>query len=178
MLRRGAELLETDSAVAQNACVSNYYEVIDYTHAKQNLYEIIDKLPKNTSAKDKNQIIEMWKSLLWEGSLDQLEKEIGQTIRNAKKRKEALAKFNSYFLKNRNRMQYADFRFLNFPIGGGCVESAVRRVINLRMKSPGSFWKRETAESMLLLRSQLLSGIWGVMTGNIFKEIQHTCSYH
>jgi len=164
--------------LAKKLGVSNFYEVIDYTHAKQNLYELIDKLPKNTSAKDKNQIIEKWKNLLWEGSLDQLEKEIGQTIRNSKKRKGALAKFNSYFLKNRSRMQYANFRLLNLPIGSGCVESAIRRVINLRMKSPGSFWKPETAESMLFLRSQLLSGRWGVMTGNIFKETRRVCSCH
>ena len=164
--------------LAKKLGVSNYYEVIDYTHAKQNLYEIIDKLPKNTSAKAKNQIVEMWKNLLWEGSLDQLEKAIGQTIRNAKKRKGALAKFNSYFQKNRSRMQYADFRRLNLPIGSGCVESAIRRVINLRMKSPGSFWKPETAESMLFLRSQLLSGRWSIMTENIFKETRYVCSCH
>lgn len=164
--------------LAEKLGVSNCHEVIDYTHAKQNLYEIIDKLPKNTSDKDKNRIIEMWKNLLWEGSLDRLEKEIGQTIRNAKKRKGAFAKFHNYFLKNRNRMRYADFRRLNLPIGSGCVESAIRRVINLRMKSPGSFWKPETAEAMLFLRSQLLSGRWGVMTGNIFKEIRQACSCH
>ena len=164
--------------LAKKLGVSNHYEVIDYTHAKQNLYEIIDKLPKNTPAKAKKQIIDMWKNLLWEGRLDQLEKEIGQHIRHSKKRKEALSKFNSYFQKNRSKMQYADFRCFNLPIGSGCVESAIRRVINLRMKSPGIFWKTKTAESMLFLRSQLLSGRWRIMTDNIFKEIRHACSCH
>jgi len=164
--------------LAKKLGVSNHYEVIDYTHAKQNLYEIIDKLPKNTPAKAKKQIIDMWKNLLWEGRLDQLEKEIGQHIRHSKKRKEALSKFNSYFQKNRSKMQYADFRCFNLPIGSGCVESAIRRVINLRMKSPGIFWKTKTAESMLFLRSQLLSGRWRIMTDNIFKENRHACSCH
>jgi hypothetical protein len=164
--------------LAEKLGVSNCYEVIDYTHAKQNLYEIIDKLPKNTPAKAKKQIIEMWKNLLWEGRLDQLEKAIGQRIRHSQRRKEALAKFSSYFRKNRSRMQYADFRRLNLPIGSGCVESAIRRVINLRMKSPGIFWKKKTAESMLFLRSQLLSGRWRIMTDNFFKEIRHACSCH
>ena len=158
--------------------ISNYYEVIDYTHAKQNLYEIIGKLPKNMSAKAKKQIIERWKGLLWDGRLGQLEKEIVKNIRHSKKRKEALAKLNNYFARNRSRMQYADFRYINLPIGSGCVESAIRRVINLRMKSPGSFWKPETAESMLFLRSQLLSGRWGIMAENIFKETRHVCSSH
>lgn len=57
-------------------------------------------------------------------------------------------------------MTYAEFRRLKIPIGSGCVESAIRRVINLRLKSPGIFWKIETAESMLFLRNQLLSGRW------------------
>ena len=164
--------------LVQKLGVANHYEVIDYTHAKQSLYEIIDKLPKNTSAKTKNQTIERWKNLLWEGRLDQLEKTIGQDFRHSKKRKEALAKFNNYFQKNRSRMQYADFRSLNLPTGSGCVESAIRRVVNLRMKSPGSFWKKETAESMLFLRSQLLSGRWRIMTDNIFKEIRQACLCH
>ena len=164
--------------LAKKLGVSNHYEVIDYTHAKQNLYEIIDKLPKNTPAKAKKQITDMWKNLLWDGRFDQLEKAISQHIRHSKKRKEALAKFSSYFRKNRSRMQYADFRRLNLPIGSGCVESAIRRVVNLRMKSPGIFWKKKTAESMLFLRSQLLSGRWRIMTDNIFKDIRHACSCH
>lgn len=160
---------------AKKLGIRNHCEIIDYTHAKQNLYEIIDKLPKNTSIKTKCQIAEKWKNLLWEGSLNELKKSIGKHIGHPKKRREALAKFDSYFLKNRKRMQYADFRNLKLPTGSGCVESAIRRVINLRMKSPGSFWKTETAESMLFLRSQLLSGRWRIMTENIFKEVRSLC---
>lgn len=37
------------------------------------------------------------------------------------------------------------------PIGSGAVESAVRRVINLRLKKTWIFWKEESAEEMLLL---------------------------
>jgi len=158
--------------LANKLGISNHYEVIDYTHAKQNLNEIIDKLPKKVPAKEKNRITDMWKNLLWEGKLIELKKEIGKHISYPKKRREALAKFNSYFMKNRNRMQYADFRSLKLPTGSGCVESAIRRVINLRLKSPGTFWKPETAESMLFLRGQLLSGRWNIMTGNIFEEVR------
>jgi len=81
-------------------------------------------------------------------------------------------------MKNRNRMQYASFRSLNLPSGSGCVESAIRRVINLRLKSPGIFWKPETAESMLFLRSQLLSGRWNIMTENIFKAVRSRSLCH
>jgi hypothetical protein len=81
-----------------------------------------------------------------------------------------LNKFNNYFVKNLCRMQYAAFRLLNLPTGSGCVESAMRRVINLRLKSPGIFWKRETAEVMLFLRSTLLCGRWDNMLEHLLQQ--------
>ncbi len=156
--------------------ISKIYEVIDYTHAKQNLYEIIDKLPKKILSKKKKRIIDSWKNILWEGNMNKLKMEIEKYIRYPKKRREALAKFNSYFMKNKNKMQYALFHELRLPIGSGCVESAIRRVINLRLKSPGIFWKPETSEAMLFLRSQLLCGRWNIMICNIFKQIRLLCA--
>jgi len=44
------------------------------------------------------------------------------------------------------------------PTGSGTVESAIRRVINLRVKGAGMFWKRENAEKMFFLRSLVLTG--------------------
>ena len=44
------------------------------------------------------------------------------------------------------------------PIGSGAAESAVRRVINLRLKGNSKFWREENAEGMLLLRSYLKAG--------------------
>jgi hypothetical protein len=158
--------------------ISNHYEVIDYTHAKQNLHLIIDKLPQKTPAKEKLRIADAWKNLLWEGKLNALKKEIKKHINSPKRRKEALAKFQNYFLKNSRRMRYANFRDLNIPTGSGCVESAIRRVINLRLKSPGTFWKPETAEAMLFLRNQLLSGRWNLMIDNMFiqNRLLHVCN--
>ncbi len=152
--------------------VAHHYEVIDYTHAKQNLNEIIEKFPKTISTKKVARITEEWKELLWQGNLDEIETQIKKQISYPKKRQEALTKFNNYFKRNRNRVQYASMQEQKLPIGSGCVESAIRRVVNLRMKSPGIFWKKETAEPMLFLRSQLLSGRWEIMIGNIFKEIR------
>lgn len=40
--------------LAQKLKIPVHYEVIDHTHAKQNLYEIIDKLPILTPSKEKN----------------------------------------------------------------------------------------------------------------------------
>lgn len=93
-----------------------------------------------------------------------------QLITSRTKRKQALTKFKNYFLNNYHRMQYVGFRYFNVTTGSGCVESAIRRVINLRLKSPGIFWKRETAEVMLFLRSTLLCGRWDRMLTNLFAD--------
>ena len=45
-------------------------------------------------------------------------------------------------------------------MGSGAMESAVRRVINLKLKSPGKFWLLVNAEATLHLRSYLKAGHW------------------
>ena len=55
-------------------------------------------------------------------------------------------------------MGYARLKANNWPIGSGAVESAIRRVINLRLKGPGIFWYRENAEAMLMLRAYYKAG--------------------
>jgi hypothetical protein len=68
----------------------------------------------------------------------------------------------SYLEKHEDhcRMDYARYRRRGLPIGSGAVESAVRRVINLRVKGPGLMWKEKNAEGMVLLRAAVLSGRW------------------
>jgi hypothetical protein len=58
------------------------------------------------------------------------------------------------------RLNYATFRRRRLPVGSGAIESAIRRVINLRMKGNGVFWKEDNAEAMLVLRGLVLSRRW------------------
>jgi hypothetical protein len=155
------------SSLAKKLKIKTHYEVIDYTHAKQNLQIVADDLPKKLGSKKLAAITEDWKNLLWQGKLGEIHHQIRQFIKSPAKRKRALNKFKNYFLSNSHRMQYTTFRDLNLPTGSGCVESAIRRVINLRLKSPGIFWKRETAEVMLFLRSTLLCERWHIMLKNL-----------
>ena len=61
----------------------------------------------------------------------------------------------------------SDFKKKNIPIGSGSVESAIRRVLNLRIKGARLFGLKENAEKMIFLRSQLLSGRWNIMMSNL-----------
>lgn len=58
------------------------------------------------------------------------------------------------------RLQYPTFRKLGLPLGSGAIESSIRRVINLRLKNNGMFWREEHAEEMLQVRAQVISKRW------------------
>jgi hypothetical protein len=58
------------------------------------------------------------------------------------------------------QLDYARFRRRGVPLGSGAIESAIRRVINLRLKGNSISWYEENAEGMLMLRCQVLSNRW------------------
>jgi len=70
-------------------------------------------------------------------------------------------------------MDYKRLKRLKLPIGSGSIESAIRRVINLRLKNPGTFWNVENVERMLYLRAQILSNRWEEM----IKEVKAHCRF-
>lgn len=144
------------------------HEVLDYTHAVQNLSEILDLVPaQHRAGLDKG-----WKALLWQGDLQGLRQAIAETLKG-KKRTQALPKWQHYFAYPAQRMRYQQFRDQHLPCGSGHVESAIRRVINLRLKAPGTFWTRPMAECVLFLRAQLLSGRWDILLVNLTGRTAH-----
>lgn len=58
------------------------------------------------------------------------------------------------------RLSYVSFRRQGLPCGSGAIESSIRRVINLRLKSNAIFWKSDNAESMLQVRCQVIPDRW------------------
>lgn len=143
------------------------HQVLDYTHAKQNLQALIELLPARVQAE--GTVAQRWKDWLWQGQLEQIHQDLRRQLRG-RRREQALRKWASFFALNAERMQYARFRELNLPCGSGAVESAIRRVINLRLKGPGLFWTREMAENFLFLRAQLLSGRWAIFLHNVARS--------
>jgi hypothetical protein len=57
-------------------------------------------------------------------------------------------------------LDYDRFQKRKLPIGSGAIESAVRRVINLRLKGNGILWLEKNAEAMLVLRAAALTERW------------------
>ena len=146
---------------------AHVYQVLDYTHAKQQLALLLDAVAKGK--RQQEHLDKKWLALLWQGKIDDLATEIKRVCTGARLRT-ALKKWRSYFAENQSRMNYQAFHAAGIPCGSGCVESAIRRVINLRLKAPGTFWTLQMAEVFLFLRSQLLSGRWAIMLQNITRQ--------
>jgi len=57
-------------------------------------------------------------------------------------------------------LDYDAMQRRGLPIGSGAIESAIRRVVNQRLKGNGLMWCEGNAEGMLLLRAAALTGRW------------------
>jgi hypothetical protein len=140
--------------------LDNAKKVLDYTHAKQNI-NIVKKTISDAlklSKKEVRKLSAQIRELLWEGNIDGLVDLVRKWLPGKRKApKAALKKLNDYF-GDHSKFQYRTFSEQSLPTGSGTVESAIRRVINLRIKGTGLFWKKDNAENIILLRSLVLTG--------------------
>ena len=140
--------------------LSNAKRILDYTHAKQNI-NIVKKIVSDAlklSDKESRKFATQIRELLWNGNINGITDLVREKLAGKRKApKAALKKLNDYF-GDHSRFQYKTFRDNGLPTGSGTVESAIRRVINLRIKGTGLFWKREHAENIIFLRSLVLTG--------------------
>ena len=166
MARRGLGLGSKRCANAGGSIRIGFIRSSTTPPAKQNLQALIDWLPARLQREGR--LAKQWRDGLWQGDLKALHRSLCDTLRG-KKKAQALNKWDNYFARNPKRLQYSRFRERAVPCGSGCVESAIRRVINLRLKAPGTFWTLEMAECFLLLRSQLLSGRWDIFIDNVAR---------
>ena len=140
--------------------LSGAKRILDYTHAKQNIC-IVKKTISDAlklSDKENRKLSKQIRQMLWDGNIDGISDLVRKKLtRKRKARKVALKKLNEYF-GDHSKFQYKTFRTNGLPTGSGTVESAIRRVINLRIKGTGLFWKRQNAENIIFLRSLVLTG--------------------
>jgi hypothetical protein len=88
-------------------------------------------------------------------------------------RSKAIPRALRYVETHAHRMRYVTLETQKLPIGSGQVESAVRRVVNLRFKAPGSFWRETTVSGLMHLRAAFKAGRWDeIMSGVITDTFQ------
>jgi hypothetical protein len=130
-------------------------KVADFYHAVEHLADIAD-LCASWSSDHRKRWVKRMRRLLKKGKVEKVieaARELCQG-RNAKKIRTEV----NYFVERKDYMQYKRFRRRGLPLGSGAVESAIRRVVNLRLKGPAIFWRGPNAERMLHLRCYLKAG--------------------
>ena len=147
----------------------NLVEVLDFYHASQYLCETLE-LCSHLSDKER---LALYHKLLHDlrhhpEGISRLIQELGELAKAHPDN--AMQKRINYFEKHAHRMQYANLDEMKLSVGSGCVESAVRRTINLRFKAPGSFWNEETVSGLIHLRAYFKAGRWNELISRILNK--------
>jgi hypothetical protein len=133
------------------------YELIDFYHAVEHLGKVAG-LRKSWTARQRKIWVRKHRKLLGQGQVEKVIDAVKEICRG--RNSKGIRTERNYFARNIARMAYARVRALKLPIGSGSVESAIRRVVNLRLKGPCIFWCKENAEAILLLRCYWKAGRW------------------
>jgi hypothetical protein len=134
-------------------------QIIDLYHAREHVWKV-----GYAVYGEKSKAMEIWVQKRIR-ELDQ--GDIG-SIRNAFKRVKISSEGGhqtvqtelEFFRKNRDRMQYAQFKSQGFFVGSGVIEAGCKTVIGQRLKQSGMQWTVDGANSIVTLRCCLLSGEW------------------
>lgn len=154
--------------VFQNAAIDKdkITYTLDYFHAVEHLSELLKAVPLTEEVYKT-----YWTTLktqLWKGQISELIQSVKKICNQKKVQiKGKIQTEINYFKKHTKRMQYELFKQQNWLCGSGAVESAIRRIINLRFKSPSSFWKEEHLEPLCFLRAAFLAGRWSILMNNL-----------
>lgn len=132
-------------------------QIVDFYHAVEHL-NAVASLRKGWNEKRRRQWVSRQTRYLWTGQNELVVLAVKEITRG--RNSKLIVREMSYFENNLRRMQYAKARNCKLPIGSGPMESAIRRVINLRMKGNGIFWLEKNAEAMIMLRSFYKAGRW------------------
>lgn len=143
-------------------CFARCTQILDWFHAVERLWTIAG-LAFGADRTAATAWVKAQKELLAHSQLRQVVRNTRTLFPRTKPVPEAVVQASVYFLHNRRRMDYQQFRQAGCPIGSGTVESACKLVVQQRMKQSGMRWSRSGAQAMLALRSVLLSQRWSLV---------------
>lgn len=141
-------------------------ETLDYYHASEYAHELVKLMPKRVGKKERKHLLQSFKGLLESGNPAQVVKQI---VAKYKRTTKLVRRYINYLEKHTQRMHYADYKDRKLMCGSGIIESAVRRIINLRFKNASTFWYPETVENLYFLRGALVAKRWEVVMKNLFN---------
>lgn len=144
--------------------------VLDWCHAVHHVSLALETLGLEEAERRRLfKKLRKWLRLGWCGWV------VGELERQGEKRGRpaALVQPLAYLSKHMEagHLDYGRYRRQGLPLGSGAVESAIRRVINLRLKGPGLMWREENAEAALALRAAAVTGRWEETVGHVREEM-------
>jgi hypothetical protein len=134
---------------------------LDWCHAVHHIGLALSPLKLEES--ERKRVFKKLRKWLMQGCWEKVVEELTAVLLLAEVDADDEAWTATHYVENHGRLghlDYAKFRRRHLPVGSGAIESAVRRVINLRMKGNSISWKESNAEAMLALRGLVLSGRW------------------
>jgi hypothetical protein len=137
-----------------------WVEVVDFYHASEHLHEVVE-LCRRVPRDERDEWYQALRPVLRRDpqGVEQVIETLHEEARGRGAR--AITQGIAYFEKHRARMAYAALDSRHLPVGSGPVESAIRRVINLRFKAASVFWREDIVDDLMHLRAAFKSGRWG-----------------
>lgn len=134
-------------------------ELVDFYHAVEHLGKIA-ALQRRWTVQERQTWIRRQRRRLLKGGVDEVQSAIDALC--GPRASKALKRERDYFTRDagKGRLDYARIAASKLPIGSGAIESAIRRVVNRRLKGASIYWHTKSAEAVLLLRSYYKAGRW------------------
>jgi hypothetical protein len=133
---------------------------VDFYHAVEHVHDAAKLSSRFSTDDQRHQWVRKQAKRLKRGRVEKVINDMSGLPTVGSEAAEELAKECEYFRSRKALMRYDQLRRAGWPLGTGRVESVIRRVVNLRLKGPGIFWRPENAERLLYLRSRAKAGRW------------------
>lgn len=134
----------------------NATQIIDLYHAKEHIYDVLrTTIPNETELHTKK---EQFYKMLENGDIDGLVACFAKLPADTEEKSEKIRIESNYFMQNKKRMQYQDFRRRGLFVGSGVIEAACKNVIGKRLKQSGMRWSVDGANKIAALRCAVMSG--------------------
>lgn len=130
---------------------SDAIPILDWYHATEHLCKASKIIFGEDNYKD---WYEEMKEVLYEGNAEYLSlalKKHSSKIKNSQDRAKVLAEAN-YFIKNKDRIFYKDYKAQGLPIGSGVIEGGIKHLVNKRIKGTEKHWLVDRGNAILKLR--------------------------
>jgi len=143
---------------------ADFRRLLDFYHASEHLSALAEELFGQSSPKADNWY-EAWRHKLKyeQGAVDGLLRSSARYRKMgklSKARREQIEKEETYFKRNREKMNYHEYIAEGLPIGSGPVEAACKTIVKARLCQSGMRWSKAGGQNVLNLRVLHKSGQW------------------